>query len=73
MGYNPPGLTERPDDRALAGFASLMPTPLDKPGVLRRVIKAPLVVIGLPFRLARGALGLPRRVLCRSRGGNGAD
>ena len=71
MGYKPPGLTERPDDRALAGFSSLMPT--RQPGIISRVLKAPAVVLALPFKLVRGVLRLPRRVFGRNKADNRAD
>ena len=51
-----------PRRRALAGFGSLMPTPPKKPGLISRIVKAPVKVAGLPFKLARGVLRLPKRL-----------
>ncbi len=57
MGYDPPGLEQRPDDATLAGFGSLMGganTPA--PGFVK-------TAIALPFQLLKLVLSLPMRLL----------
>ena len=57
MGYDPPGLEDRPDDATLAGFGSLMGgTNSPAPGFVKTAIT-------LPFQLLKLALSLPVRLL----------
>lgn len=63
MGYDPPGLEQRPDDGALFGFGSLAgDTNSPPPGLVKTVmmlpvqllkvlIRVPVAIVKAPFRL----------------------
>ena len=72
MGYDPPGLEHRPDDKDLIGFGSLMPAPEKKPGVVGRVLRLPGKILALPFRLIRAILRLPLRLFGRGQANDGS-
>ena len=68
MGYDPPGLEERPDDATLAGFGSLMGeanTP--PPGFLKTAITLPIQLVKLLLSIPLRLLRLPGRLLRRGR------
>ncbi len=57
MGYDPPGLEERPDDATLAGFGSLMgQANAPAPGFLK-------TAVSLPFELVKFLLSIPLKLL----------
>jgi hypothetical protein len=66
MGYDPPGLDHRPEDRALIGFGSLMPQPDNKRGLVRRVVTLPLKIVALPLKAVGAVLRLPGRLFRRT-------
>ena len=67
MGYDPPGLEQKPDERDLIGFGSLMPPVEKKPGPIGRLIRLPFKILALPFKLIMGLLRLPMRLFGRSK------
>ncbi|MEM7286309.1 MAG: hypothetical protein AAF480_08165 [Actinomycetota bacterium] len=53
MGYDPPGLEQKPDDTRLAGFGSLMDEANEPvPGFVK-------TVIGLPFQIVKAIARIP--------------
>jgi len=73
MGFEAPGLEERPDDSALMGYRSLMPAPEKKPSLIGRIVRLPGKIIALPFKLVWGVLRLPLRLLGIGRKGETAS
>lgn len=53
MPFDGPGLEYQPDDERLLSFKSLAPPPEKKTNPIVKLLKLPLKILGLPFRLFR--------------------
>lgn len=70
MGYDPPGLEQRPDEKDLIGFRSLMPQEEKKPGLVSRILKLPFKLLALPVKALAAVLRFPAKLFRRSGGGD---
>ena len=71
MGYDPPGLEQKPDDTTLAGFGSLMGEANEPvPGFVKTAISLPFQLLKLLARIPVAIVKAPFRLLGR-RGAEG--
>ncbi len=66
MSYDPPGLDELPDDAHLLGFGTLMPPEEKKPSLVARILKLPLQLLALPFKVVAAVVTFPARLFRRA-------
>ena len=66
MGYDPPGLEQKPDDTTLAGFGSLMGSANEPvPGFVKTVIGLPFQIVKLIAKIPVAIVKAPFRLLGR--------